>query len=127
MSEINPERTELLAVGSTLHAFYNGIERILMLIGKTFGDFNDSQKQTTNWHQGLLSIMACPTSSRPAVISHELHQVLLEYLKFRHVFRQSYIFDLRWTLMLPLLRQIMDAHQKFMFELESFMKEARLL
>lgn len=34
---------------------------------------------------------------RPAVISAELQECLSEYLRFRHLFRNLYGFELRWS------------------------------
>jgi hypothetical protein len=41
--------------------------------------------------------------SRPPVISRDLLERLQPYLQFRHVFRNSYSFQLRWEKMQPLV------------------------
>ena len=120
----DPTHTELLAVGSTLQAFYNGIERILVLCGKAFGDLDASKRQLEAWHQWLLHTMAQDTNARPALLSEDLHLRLLEYLKFRHVFRQTYVFELRWSLIIPLLRSLEKAYRQFLSELETFRGKA---
>jgi len=119
----NPTHTEILAVGSTLQAFYNGVERILLLCARACGDFDNRKRQMENWHQWLLFTMSNGSPSRPALLSESLHERLLEFLKFRHVFRQMYVFELRWTLVVPLLRQLEDTYRQFLVELDGFRKK----
>jgi hypothetical protein len=50
-----------------------------------------------DWHLQLLQRMATPIEGiRPPVISEELASRLEEYLRFRHLFRHIYGFELKW-------------------------------
>jgi hypothetical protein len=50
--------------------------------------------------------MKAPTPHRPALLPTELHNTLNEYLRFRHVFRNAYSFDLDWNKMSPLVLRL---------------------
>jgi len=83
----SPTFVELRATGSILHDFYSGIERIFERIAVTLdGGLPEGER----WHQLLLQQMEEETKGRPAVIDSELSTRLLEYLKFRHRFRNIY-------------------------------------
>ena len=88
-----PDSTEITAIGSILHSFYNGIERIFNLIAKHFDRFMPTSSQ---WHKELLKVMKTETNKRPAVIKEITYQTLLNYLGFRHFFRNSYDYMLDW-------------------------------
>ncbi len=81
------------AIGYFLHNFYNGCENIFRAIARFFE--NDLGPQT--WHSDLLKRMKLTIPGyRPAVIDEELYRLLDEFRAFRHVFRQSYAFELDW-------------------------------
>ncbi len=46
----------------------------------------------------------------------------MEYLEFRHVFRQAYAFDLRWEKMRSLVLGCEDTLRLLQVELESFLR-----
>ena len=81
-----PTRTELQAMASMLHEFYNGIERIFQRIAIRLGE---GVPQGEYWHVDLLNQMAEREGVRPAVIEGSLRDRLEEYLRFRHFFRQA--------------------------------------
>jgi len=87
-----PNDVELSALAAMLHSFYNGIENIFKRIAELDGQSPRGQA----WHRELLDLMAEPGKARPAVISESLVERLDSYLDFRHFFRHSYVFDLRW-------------------------------
>jgi hypothetical protein len=92
----NPDPIELAALAAMLHSFYNGIENLLKRIAVEMGE---GLPAGDVWHRRLLDQMAKPADARPAVLTEELRTRLRLYLDFRHVFRHSYTFDLRWEKM----------------------------
>jgi predicted nucleotidyltransferase len=69
-----PTRTELRAVASMLHEFYNGVERMFERIAVSLGE-----------------------GVRPVVIDEPLRARLKDYLDFRHFFRHAYGYTLEWS------------------------------
>ena len=74
------------------------------------------------WHRELLLRMKTPTARRPALLSEDLHDTLNEYLRFRHVFRNAYSFDLDWRKMSPLVLRLKETLQKLESALDDFLK-----
>jgi len=92
-----PTRIELRAMGSMLHDFYNGVERIFERITVGLGE---GLPRGEYWHVDLLNQMAEERAGkRPAVIDAPLHARLKEYLHFRHFFRHAYGHTLLWSKM----------------------------
>ena len=76
------------ARGSMLHDFYNSVERIFVRIAR---ELNGGVPRGEQWHRDLIDDMALAIPQvRPAVIDRDLANVLAEYLRFRHVFRNVY-------------------------------------
>lgn len=100
-----PDLIELSALATVLHSFYGGIENIFMTIGKNV----DSRVPTgTKWHKDLLVQMCRSTEDRGAIVSDYQYAVLIDYLSFRHFFRNSYAYQLDWDQMRPLVESIAD-------------------
>lgn len=100
-----PDLIELSALATVLHSFYGGIENIFMTIGKNV----DSRVPTgTKWHKDLLVQMSRSTEDRGAIVSDHQYAVLIDYLSFRHFFRNSYACQLDWDQMRPLVDSIAD-------------------
>jgi hypothetical protein len=77
---------------SVLHDLYTGFERIFIRIADEIGGGIPKSDQ---WHRELLRDMALEMPElRPQVISRKLHDSLLPYLRFRHLFRNVYGFVL---------------------------------
>ena len=75
-----------------LHNFYTACEHIFEDIA-TF--LNAGIPQNSGWHKRLLRSMTLEIPGvRPSVISTELYNELEEYLRFRHVIRNIYAFEL---------------------------------
>ena len=90
-----PTHTELRAVASMLHEFYNGVERIFERIAVSLGE---GMPQGSYWHADLLAQMATAREpGRPAVIDEPLRGRLKDYLDFRHFFRHAYGYTLEWS------------------------------
>ena len=98
-----PDFIELSAVGATLHSYYNGLENIFSLIGKHIDNMTFS---TSRWHKELLDSMFIATDKREPVLDESLHEQLLDYMSFRHVFRHSYGFSLDWERLKPLFSTV---------------------
>ena len=84
-----PDFVEITAIGGILHSFYNGLENIFVLIGKTVGfDF----KTSSQWHRNLVDCMLAQQDFLPA----ELRGLLMEYMGFRHFYRHTYAYTIKW-------------------------------
>lgn len=90
-----PDSTEIAAIGSILHSFYNGIERIFLLIAK---DYDNTTPKGDKWHRDLIKLMNSANSERDQIITDETTEIILNYLGFRHFFRHSYDFNIEWDL-----------------------------
>lgn len=69
--------------------------------------------------------MATSTASRPAVLSPDTVDALVEYLAFRHVFRHAYTFQLRWEKMRHLVQGLDGALRQVEADLTEFLKNVR--
>ena len=92
------------AAGSILHDFYTGVERIFRQIGVRI---DQELPREEDWHIQLLHRMAVPVEGiRPRVIDEKLEAKLQEYLRFRHLFRNIYGFELKWDRCQPLVENL---------------------
>ena len=92
--EDKPSFIKVRAAGSILHDFYCGVERILERIALSV---DKNLPKGENWHIELLLQMAKPLAEkRDMIITKALLQNLKEYLRFRHLFRHIYGFELKW-------------------------------
>lgn len=90
----SPDLTEITAIATVLHSFYNGIENIFGIIAK---EVDQHFPKGNAWYRELLDQMTRSSNARAAVIDDHAREILLEYLSFRHFFRHSYSFHLDWT------------------------------
>lgn len=89
-----PTFVETRAAGSILHDFYCGTEKIFERIAL---HLDGELPKGEDWHTELLLQMAQPVKGiRDVVISPDLLEKLKEYLRFRHLFRHIYGFELKW-------------------------------
>jgi len=116
-----PNEIELAALAALLHSFYTGVENIFKRLAI---ELDGERIVGDAWHRQLLQRMKGPGSHRPALLSEELYDSLNEYLRFRHVFRNAYSFDLDWQKMSPLVLRLEDTLQKLEFSLDAFLKTA---
>jgi hypothetical protein len=113
-----PDFIQTRAAGSILHDFYCGVEKIFERIAV---HINGELPKGEDWHTELLLQMAHPIKGiRDAVISTDLLEKFKEYLRFRHLFRHIYGFELKWkrfeglSLSLPaILSEFKDNLEKF--------------
>lgn len=108
---------ELTALASVLHSFYNGIEKILLIIAKNIDNRIPSDY---NWHRSLLEQMAEENDQRKAVLTHDMKNELLKYLGFRHFFRHSYSFHLKWERLEELIKSLSIVWKNFKAEITKF-------
>jgi len=114
-----PNLMELTAFAGVLHSFYNGVEKIFLVIAK---NIDKKIPDDSKWHKTLLLQMTTDNESRCAVLSQEMKEQLLDYLAFRHLFRHTYSFRLDWEEMEDLIKSINDVWMKFKSEITGFLK-----
>lgn len=115
-----PDPIELRAVATTLHAFYSGLERVLIRIAK---QFDHKVPSGGSWHQQLLTQMVSQTDGRGSVITDSLRERLSDYLGFRHLYRHAYPTTLKWKRVKPLVQSLHDTHQEFLSNINRFLAE----
>lgn len=80
------------AAALNLHDFYTGLERIFRQIATIV---DRSVPSTPEWHRDLLKQMCIDIPDlRPAVLSQEMCAALDEFMRFRHIVRNVYAFQL---------------------------------
>ena len=112
-----PNLIELSALAALLHSFYTGVENLFRRIAL---EVDKGLPGGEAWHHHLLMQMAAPGENRLPVISNELHDRLKPYLQFRHVFRASYSFQLRWDKMQPLVLHYEETFTWLLQEISAF-------
>ena len=116
----DPDFIELCAAGSILQSFYNGIENILLIISKNIDGITPNQGK---WHSELLSDMCKQTERRPAVFSETMYPILVDYMNFRHFFRHSYGYSMKWEKLSHLFLNIETNWNEVKKELKAFLFE----
>jgi len=90
--------------GSILHDFYTGAEKIFEMIANTI---DKRVPSGLRWHTELLNQMTLEIPGlRPHIISKDTAKMLDEYLRFRHLFRKRYGFELEWKNIKNLLKRL---------------------
>jgi hypothetical protein len=113
-----PDLVEITATATVLHSFYNGIEKIFQFIAK---EIDNDLPDGTRWHTDLILKMCRDNGQRKRVISEELLIIMLEYMAFRHFFRHSYSFQLKWEKIEHISVNITENWSLFKKEIEAFM------
>lgn len=99
-----PSKINIRAGASILHDFYTGVEDIFHAIANTI---DERVPSGVRWHIELLNQMALNIEGiRSHIISKETAKILEEYLRFRHLFRKRYGFDLEWVNIKHLLKRL---------------------
>lgn len=113
-----PSFTVLRAVGSILHDFYTGLEKIFERIALVV---DGGLPKGEDWHIQLLRRMLVAVSDRrPPVLTSDLGETLSEYLSFRHLFRNIYGFELKWERCQELSEKLQSVHEKVVAQLNQF-------
>jgi hypothetical protein len=101
-----------------LHGFYEGLERLFLLIALTV---DEKRPQGQEWHQELLIQMREDRRGvRPAVIAAETALALDEFRGFRHVVRHIYTFSLDPHQVGELMTNVQPTFERVQNELETF-------
>jgi hypothetical protein len=112
---------EVRAAGSIIHDFYSGIEKIFERIATVI---DGHVPFGMNWHTSLLLQMGKTVEGiRSPVISNKLISKLKEFLRFRHLFRRLYGFELKWERIKPLFIELEDVLSDFKKEIIEFFRE----
>lgn len=112
----NEEMAESAAL--RLHNFYTGCERIFRLIAS---EVNGGVPQDLDWHKRLLTQAGLEIEIiRPAVISPQTRKDLEELLKFRHIVRNLYGFELEPKRIKPLIVLTTSLYPRLAAEIEKF-------
>jgi hypothetical protein len=76
-----------------------------------------------SWHRELLDNMTLDLRGiRPAVIRPATARALDEFLRFRHLFRNLYGFELEWPRLRALARRVPKAWRLFNGDIERFLE-----
>lgn len=113
-----PSFIEIRAAASILHDFYSGIEKIFERIAIYI---DNNLPKGEEWHRELLEQMAKPFGKRKAIINDKLFQRLKEYMRFRHLFRHIYGFELDWERFKSLCYEMEDVYKEVKFEIEKIL------
>lgn len=110
---------KLRVYGSILHDFYTGIEKIFRKIAI---EMDEELPEGLSWHSELLERMDLSIEDvRIQVIEKDLKRKLYEYLRFRHVFRNVYGFDLKWEKMRHLVIELEEIFNELESSIEKFL------
>lgn len=116
-----PDIIETAAAASWLHSFYNGVENIFLSIAK---HVDKTVPQGQQWHRDLLKQMNQTVRNRHVeVISKESMIFLSEYMGFRHFYRHSYSFLLKWPEMKRLVFNLETRWDAIKRDINAFIKE----
>ena len=99
-----PPPRELRGIANILHDFYTGAEHVFEKISAAL---DGGIPEGAAWHRELLESMALDLPSlRPPVLTGNGVRLLEEFLRFRHLFRNVYGFELEWDRLKPLLSRM---------------------
>jgi len=116
-----PDFIETRAAGSILHDFYCGVEKIFERIAV---NIDKKLPSGESWHSELLIQMADPwDDTRDELITAGLMSVLKEYMRFRHLFRHVYGFELRWERFRELFLRLEYTFNELKSGIEKFIDE----
>lgn len=114
----DPDEIEMRAAALTVHAFYNGLEKVFVLVAK---HFDQQVPSGFRWHRQLLDRMGESTDRRPAIIERSEYDMLTEYLSFRHLVRHSYPGSLSWYRFSEIARNLFSVHQQIERRIRDFL------
>ena len=118
---VDPDTRTIIIRGkaSIFHDFYCGAERVFKKIAS---ELNGGIPAGEAWHQELLSDMKIDIPGlRPPVITEATYKLLLDFLSFRHKFRNIYGFELEFEKVADIERKFVDAHNKFTADIQAFL------
>ena len=113
-----PTVLELRGTADLLHDWYTGLEKLLQVVAVTM---DGGVPEGDRWHRRLLDSMSLDLLGvRPPVLGVETVSAVGPYLRFRHLFRNLYGFDLDWQQLLPLLSALPAVHSVVSADLVAF-------
>lgn len=115
-----PDDIEMRAAALTLHAFYNGVEAVFLIIAKYI---DKRVPNDVRWHRQLLDQMKNATDRRAAVIDQRDYDTFVEYLSFRHMVRHNYPGTLNWNRFRKIARSLQESHNRFDQRIRQFLTE----
>lgn len=86
------DRLRIDAAALRLQSFYTGFERCMVQISRVL---NGGTPDGGDWHRRLLGRMGHPTEERPALLGQSSMPALEELLRFRHLVRHLYAYELQ--------------------------------
>ena len=110
------------AMAAVLHSFYNGIEKIFLIIAKKI---DKDVPKTFKWHKELITQMTQENNYRKNVLNENLADDLSEYLGFRHYYRHSYTFTLDLSRIENLVVNVINIWQNFKNEISIFLNSIK--
>ncbi len=120
-----PKEERLIVLGKHVHDFYECGKRTDERIEKRLGV---EIPTGSSWHIFLLQQMEREVEGkRPSVIDHELALRLHRYLRFRHVFRHTYGYELVWDELRPLVEGLPELFDTLRTQIESFLAKLKAL
>lgn len=120
-----PSSLELRGSADLLHDWYTGLEKLLQLVAVTI---DGGVPEGDRWHRRLLDAMTVDVPGlRPPVLSSPVAAAVEPYLRFGHVFRNLYGFDLDWEQIRPLLERLPGVHGALVVDLRAFEELLRSL
>ena len=120
-SQVNRTNKEEIAESAALrlHNFYTGCERIFKLV---ISEINGAVSHELDWHKRMLTQVSLEIEDiRPAVISLKTRKDLEELLRFRHIVRNIYGFELKPERIEALIALTISLSPRFTKEIENFM------
>ena len=118
---VTPDLYKITAVSSVLHSFYNGVEKLFIFIAK---NIDKNEPEGSRWHSDLLIQMCKSNDSRENVITSTIKNELMDYMAFRHFFRHTYSFFLRWSEMEPLVDNLLIVWKDLKGQIEEFISNS---
>jgi hypothetical protein len=115
-----PSHIEMSAAALLLHSFYLGIENVLVLI---FKGYNEKVIEGAKWHIEILDKAFISNKNRKQIFREELKESLDGYLKFRHLIRHTYSYQLEWSRMENLIKGIESAWKEVKENLNEFINQ----
>jgi len=104
-------------IAMRLPVFYMGLENIFKRIAQEIDLIEPHGK---NWHTDLLKQMSTSRPLRPSVISEQTAAALIRILKFRHRFRNIYVFELELEKVVENAQEVCDIFEGLSTELDAF-------
>ena len=111
-----PNAIETDALATFLHSMYSAMENCLK---RTRQAAMGELQSPGAWHTDLLT--ATTIGGPLPILSQQLTLRLRALMQFRHVFRHSYSFDLKWSKMAPLVLTVEQCFRDFQDEMRSFL------